>query len=247
MKRDDFPHEVWIRTHRLCRYYQRGRHEVRAVDSVDLSIVKGEFLAVLGASGSGKSTLINLLAGLDTPTSGRIEIDNQNLSEFSTRALAEYRARRVGIVFQSFNLLVHHTALRNVEMALYFNGTARSERRRIAAAALERLGLGDRLHHRPIDLSGGEQQRVAIARALVKQPEVLFADEPTGNLDQENSAVITKILSELNREGMTVILVTHDLEIARQNARRIIKMHYGRITGPPAQPAGGALSTPGDP
>jgi putative ABC transport system ATP-binding protein len=208
---------------------------------VDLSIAKGDFLAVIGASGSGKSTLINLLAGLDTPTSGRIEIDNRNVSEFSSRALAEYRARRVGIVFQSFNLLAQHTALRNVEMALYFNGTARRERRRLAAAALERLGLGDRMHHRPIDLSGGEQQRVAIARALVKQPEILFADEPTGNLDQENSAAITKILSELNRDGMTIVLVTHDVEIAKQNARRMIKMHYGRIIAPTMQPDGGTV------
>jgi putative ABC transport system ATP-binding protein len=208
---------------------------------VDLSVTRGDFLAVTGASGSGKSTLINLLAGLDTPTSGRIEIDNSNLSEFSSRALAEYRARRVGIVFQSFNLLVQHTALRNVEMALYFDGTPRRERRRLAAAALERLGLGDRLHHRPIDLSGGEQQRVAIARALVKQPEILFADEPTGNLDQENSSVITNILNELNRDGMTVILVTHDVEIARQHARRLIKMHYGRIVASPIRPDDGTV------
>jgi putative ABC transport system ATP-binding protein len=241
MHKNNHTTDAWIRTHRLCRYYQRGRHEVRALDNVDLSIARGDFLAVLGASGSGKSTLINLLAGLDTPTSGRIEIDNYSLSEFSSRALADYRARRVGIVFQSFNLLVQHTALRNVEMALYFNGTARRERRRLAAAALERLGLGDRLQHRPIDLSGGEQQRVAIARALVKQPEVLFADEPTGNLDQENSAIITKILGELNREGMTVILVTHDVEIARRNARRLIQMHYGRIIASPTRPAGGAV------
>jgi putative ABC transport system ATP-binding protein len=221
---------TWIRTHRLCRYYKRARHEVRAVDDVDLSIARGNFLAVVGASGSGKSTLLNLLAGLDTPTSGLIELDKQNLNELSSRALADYRARKVGIVFQSFNLLQQHTALRNVEMALYFSGTAPRERRHLAAAALERLGLGDRLEHRPLDLSGGEQQRVAIARALVKQPEILFADEPTGNLDQENSTIITNILGELNREGMTIVLVTHDLEIARQNAGHIKKMNYGRIT-----------------
>jgi len=226
---DNHQNDSWIRARGLCRYYKRGRHAVRAVAGVDLSVVKGEFLAVVGASGSGKSTLINLLAGLDTPTSGHIEIDNQNLSGFSSRALADYRARRVGIVFQSFNLLAHHTALRNVEMALYFNGTPRRERRMRAAAALERLGLEDRKQHRPPDLSGGEQQRVAIARALVKQPDVLFADEPTGNLDRENSAAITNILGELNREGMTVILVTHDMVIARHAARRMIKMHYGRV------------------
>ncbi len=239
MINDKNQNNTWIRTHRLCRYYKRARHEVRAVDNVDLAIAKGDFLAVVGASGSGKSTLINLLAGLDTPTSGYIEVDKRNLSEFSSRALADYRARRVGIVFQSFNLLAQHTALRNVEMALYFNGTARRDRRRLAAAALERLGLGDRLHHRPLDLSSGEQQRVAIARALVKRPDILFADEPTGNLDRENSAVITNILGELNRDGITVILVTHDVEIARQNAKRVVKMNYGRIDASTAQPGNG--------
>jgi putative ABC transport system ATP-binding protein len=242
---DDSNHnDAWIRTHGLCRYYKRARHEVRALDNVDLSIKRGDFLAVVGASGSGKSTLINLLAGLDTPTSGHIEIENQNLSEFSSRALADYRAQKVGIVFQSFNLLAQHTAIRNVEMALYFSGTSRRERRSLAATALERLGLADRLQHRPLDLSGGEQQRVAIARALVKQPEVLFADEPTGNLDQENSTIISNILGELNHDGMTVVLVTHDLEIARQNARRVIKMNYGRIITPPEQESDGVTQSP---
>jgi len=220
----------WIRTVDLCRYYSRGRHEVRAVDGVSLSVERGELLAVTGASGSGKSTLLNLLAGLDTPTAGHIEVDGERLDGLSRRGLAAYRARRVGVVFQSFNLLPHHTALRNVEMALYFDGTPHAQRRDRAAAALERLGLGDRLDHRPLDLSGGEQQRVAIARALVKSPDVLFADEPTGNLDQENSTQIGKIMTELNGEGMTVVLVTHDLEMARSVAKRVIHMHYGRLS-----------------
>ena len=218
-----------MQTHQLCRYYTLGHHEVRALDGVDLTIGKGEFLAVVGASGSGKSTLLNLLAGLDTPTSGHIEVDGSRLDAMSTRALAEYRARRVGVVFQTFNLLSHQTALRNVEMALYFDDTPRGRRRSRAGEALERLGLGDRLDHRPLDLSGGEQQRVAIARALVKRPEILLADEPSGNLDQQNTNDILSIIGDLNRDGMTVVLVTHDVDMARRAAGRVVNMHYGRV------------------
>ena len=184
----------WIRTTDLCRYYKRVRHEVRAVDRVTLSIEKGEFVGVVGSSGSGKSTLLNLLAGLDTPTGGFIEVGGDRLDKLSSRELSVYRATKVGMIFQSFNLLSNHSALRNVEMALYFNGTPRRDRKKQATAMLERLGLGDRVTHRPVDLSGGEQQRVAIARALVKQPEIIFADEPTGNLDEENSRAIAKLL-----------------------------------------------------
>jgi putative ABC transport system ATP-binding protein len=240
----------WIRTQRLCRYYKRARHEVRAVDGVDLSIGKSEFLAVVGASGSGKSTLLNLLAGLDTPTSGHIEVDNRRLGKLSRRELARYRARTVGMVFQSFNLLPHHTALRNVELALYFDGTPRGQRHKKATEALDRLGLADRLLHRPVDLSGGEQQRVAIARALVKRPEVLFADEPTGNLDRENSRAIMNVLSELNATGMTVVLVTHDIESAEHVASRVVHMDYGRVVGgsdPPGGPAGEGAAKTGQP
>lgn len=218
-----------IRTRQLCRYYERAEHVIRAVDEVNLSIRRGEFLAVVGASGSGKSTLLNLLAGLDTPTSGHIIVADRRLDELSRRALAAYRARKVGVVFQSFNLLPYHSALRNVELALYFDDTPRRLRRERAGDALERLGLGDRMQHRPLDLSGGEQQRVAIARALVKGPEVLFADEPTGNLDQVNSSAILTILSDLNRAGMTIVLVTHDFEMAGRAAERVVHMNYGRI------------------
>lgn len=147
----------------------------------------------------------------------------------SRRELAAYRARKVGVVFQSFNLLPHHTALRNVEMALYFSDTPRAKRRSAAAAALERLGLGDRLKHRPLDLSGGEQQRVAMARALVKSPDILFADEPTGNLDLENSDAIAGILGGLCKTGITVVMVTHDSVMAERTAQRVLKMRYGRI------------------
>jgi putative ABC transport system ATP-binding protein len=219
----------WITTSSLCRYYRRGRNEVRAVDRVNLDVHRGEFVAVVGASGSGKSTLLNLLAGLDTPTSGYIEVDSQRLDRLSRRDLAAYRAGSVGMIFQSFNLLPHQTALKNVEMALYFTDTPARRRRGLSRDMLERLGLADRVDHRPADLSGGEQQRVAIARALVKQPEILFADEPTGNLDQDNSASMVELLTELNRDGLTVMMVTHDVEMAGSAAGRIVRMHYGEI------------------
>jgi len=220
----------WIlQTTALCRHYRRGPQTVRAVDGIDLEIGRGESLALVGASGSGKSTLLNLLGGLDTPTSGSIAFEGASLSGLSRRELAGYRARRVGMVFQSFNLLAHHTALRNVELALLFNDTPRRERHARAVEILERLGLADRMDHRPGDLSGGEQQRVAIARALVKRPDILFADEPTGNLDQDNAVQIGGILSALNAEGVTIILATHDMALAGRVARRIVRLDYGRL------------------
>jgi len=227
---------AWLRTAELCRYYTRGSQEIRAVDRVDLEIERGEFIVVVGASGSGKSTLLNLAAGLDRPTAGHIEVGGERLDRLSRRELSRYRARKVGMVFQSFNLLPHHTALKNVEMALYFNGTPRRERRAQAHEMLERLGLGDRVDHRPGDLSGGEQQRVAIARALVKRPEMICADEPTGNLDEENSRSIVDLLVELNREDLTVLAVTHDTDMARRAASRILRMHYGRVTSDTSTP-----------
>ena len=219
----------FIRTLDLCRFYRRGEHEVRALDQVSLSIARGEFVAVVGASGSGKSTLLALLAGLDTPTSGHIEVGGRQLARMSRKELAAYRSGRVGMIFQSFNLVPHRTALQNVELALYFDGTSRRERTGKAQATLERLNLGDRLDHRPSDLSGGEQQRVAIARALVKNPDILFADEPTGNLDYEHTRQIAGILSGLNGQGITVIMVTHDRELAGQCTRRLVRLVYGRL------------------
>lgn len=218
-----------IRTERLCRWYRRGPQEVRAVDGVDIGVGVGEFLAIIGASGSGKSTLLNLFAGLDTPTSGSIEFREVPLGSLSRRDLAGYRAKRIGMMFQSFNLVHHRNALENVELALYFNGCPVRERRRRAASMLERLGLADRLDHRPADLSGGEQQRVALARALVKGPELLLADEPTGNLDHGNADQIMSLLAGLNAEGLTIVMVTHDVDIAGRSAGRIVRMHYGRI------------------
>jgi putative ABC transport system ATP-binding protein len=218
-----------IQTTDLLRYYQRGRSEVRALDGVSLELARGQFLALVGASGSGKSTLLNLIAGLDTPTSGQIEIEGVRLGSLGRRGLAQYRAKRVGMIFQSFNLIPHHTALRNVEMAMYFDNTPMRDRRARATEILTQIGLADRLDHRPADLSGGEQQRVAIARALVKKPDLLLADEPTGNLDRVNAALIAEMISDLNRRGLTVIVATHDLAMAQTHAHRIVRMEYGRI------------------
>jgi len=226
--------QPFLRAVDLCRHYRRGPHIVRALDGVSLDVERGEFLSLVGSSGSGKTTLLNLLAGLDTPTSGSLEVDGVDFSTLSRRQRSSYRAIKVGMIFQSFNLISHYTALQNVEAALYFNGTPPKERRRLGTAALEQLGLSDRLMHRPADLSGGEQQRVAIARAVVKRPEVLFADEPTGNLDLENADQIATLLTSLNKDGLTIIMVTHNAEIASAIARRSIRLHYGRMLGEPA-------------
>ena len=218
-----------IATTDLCRYFRRGKHDVRAVDGISLSVAQGEFLALVGSSGSGKSTLLAMMAGLDTPTSGEVSFEGRSLGSLDRRSLARYRAEQIGMVFQSFNLIPHLTALQNVELALVFDNTPREDRRRLATEALTRLNLADRLDHRPADLSGGEQQRVALARALVKNPRILFADEPTGNLDSEHSTQIAGILNGLNRDGMTIIMVTHDLDLAGKTAGRLVKLVYGRL------------------
>lgn len=232
-----------IRATNLHRVYRLGGQEVRALDGLDLEIGRGEYLRTVGASGSGKSTLLNLLAGLDRTTAGRIETPVGDLAAISSHDLAMWRSRHVGMVFQSFNLIAHRTALQNVELALLFAGIARDERRERAVAQLTELGMADRLHHRPADLSGGEQQRVALARALVKNPELLLADEPTGNLDQENAARMARVLAELNQGGMTIVLVTHDPTLAAGDAHRTIRMNYGKVTGETVhRPAGRAVA-----
>lgn len=221
--------EHWLKTDEVCRYYRRKTSVVRAVDSVNLSIAQGEFVSLVGSSGSGKSTMLNLLAGLDRPTSGDILFENKPFSSMTRQELSFYRANKVGMVFQAFNLVPHLTAQMNVELALYFNGTPKRKRRTLALDILSRLGIADRCDHRPADLSGGEQQRVAIARALVKSPDIIFADEPTGNLDEENTNEIISLLSAQNKQGLTVIMVTHDLALAAKVCDRIMRMHYGQI------------------
>ncbi|MCX7751081.1 MAG: ABC transporter ATP-binding protein [Candidatus Bipolaricaulota bacterium] len=213
----------------LVRTYRLGRAEVPALRGVDLEISEGEFLAIMGPSGSGKSTLLNLLGGLDLPDAGVVRYRGVELSRQSREALAEFRGRKVGFVFQTFNLIPTFSALRNVELPLVFQGLSRRERRRRAEEGLAQVGLESRLRHRPGELSGGEQQRVAIARALVADPEVLLCDEPTGNLDSASGAQIMELLASLNRErGITLVVVTHEPEVARLAGRRVL-MRDGRI------------------
>ncbi|MCP4706184.1 MAG: ABC transporter ATP-binding protein [candidate division Zixibacteria bacterium] len=219
----------WLYTENVSRFYKRKTSLVRAVDSVSLSIAKGDFISLVGSSGSGKSTILNLLAGLDRPTSGDIFFEEQPFSNMTRRELSSYRANKVGMVFQSFNLVPHLTAQMNIELALYFNGTPKGNRQSLSEKMLSRLGIADRFDHCPADLSGGEQQRVAIARALVKNPDILFADEPTGNLDEKNTNDIMTMLAELNAQGLTIIMVTHDLTLAKNVSNQILQMHYGQI------------------
>lgn len=220
-----------IKLEGVVRTYLMGKAQVQALRGLDLGIAQGEFVAIMGPSGSGKSTLMHLIGGLDLPDAGRVLLGDLDLSRQDDDRLAELRGRRIGFVFQTFNLIPTLTALENVELPLIFQGVPRRERRERARRLLEQVGLGKRLHHRPTELSGGEGQRVAIARALVNDPEVLLADEPTGNLDSESGAEIMELLKRLNGErGMTVIVVTHDPEIARY-AHRVIHIKDGQVQG----------------
>jgi putative ABC transport system ATP-binding protein len=213
------------------KHYRRGPQTIRAVDGVDLTIGEGEFVVVAGPSGSGKSTLLQLLGGLDRPTSGQIFFKGQDLARLPDRRLARLRLRAFGFVFQDFNLIPTLTAQENVEVALAPTGIGGGRRRERARALLDRVGLGDRAGHLPAELSGGEEQRVAIARALANSPQVILADEPTGNLDSSTGEQIVDLLSELSREnGQTVVLVTHDRDIAAR-APRVIRMRDGAIVG----------------
>jgi putative ABC transport system ATP-binding protein len=203
-----------------------GEQKVSALDGVDFTIEKGEFVAIMGPSGSGKSTLMNLLGCLDLPSSGIYRLENLDIQDLKPNQLAEVRNRSIGFVFQSFNLLPRATALENTELPLLYGRVAKSAE--IAFQALERVGLAHRAKHRPTELSGGERQRVAIARALVNSPAIILADEPTGNLDSTTGKEILNLFLELNQEGVTVILVTHELEVAQQT-KRIIQMRDGKI------------------
>jgi putative ABC transport system ATP-binding protein len=212
----------------LVKLYQMGEEVVRALDGVSFSIPRGEYCAIVGPSGSGKSTLMNIMGGLDTPTEGRLVVDGADISALDDEGLARFRNRTVGFVFQSFNLLPRLTALENVELPLIYAGAPAQERRAQATDLLARVGLGERMAHRPTQLSGGQQQRVAIARALAGSPALLLADEPTGALDTTTGQEILALFAELNREGATVVLVTHDHEVAAAT-RRTIEMRDGRI------------------
>ena len=220
--------DIVILTHRLTREYDMGGEVVRALRGVDIQIRKNEFVAVMGPSGSGKSTLMNLVGCLDTPSAGEYWLNGQKVSDLSDDELARIRNKEIGFVFQTFNLLPRANALHNVELPLIYAGQSAKARRAAAARALERVGLGDRMDHRPSELSGGQRQRVAIARALVNNPSILLADEPTGNLDSTTGEEIMKLFEELWENGQTIVLVTHEHDIAA-HARRQIHLRDGIV------------------
>ncbi|HEX7420723.1 MAG TPA: ABC transporter ATP-binding protein [Thermoanaerobaculia bacterium] len=224
-----------IRMTEIRKIYDTGKVKVEALKSIDLDVKKGEMLAIVGPSGSGKSTLMNLLGCLDTATSGTYELGGENVAGVTRDQLAEIRNRRVGFVFQNFNLLPHISALENVELPMLFGGMAVPKRRKRAAELLERVGLGDRLDHKPTELSGGQMQRVAIARSLAMDPDIVLADEPTGNLDTSSGSDIMSIFTDLWKQGRTLVIITHDPGLAKR-ASRVVEVRDGRIT---ADHAGG--------
>ena len=221
-KTGDIPQaDIIILTHKLARIYQLGTETVKALQGVDLQIRRNEFTAIMGPSGSGKSTLMNLIGCLDTPTGGEYWLNHQKVSELDDDELARIRNKEIGFVFQTFNLLPRASALHNVELPLIYAGVSAKKRRELAASALDRVGLGDRMEHRPNELSGGQRQRVAIARALVNTPSILLADEPTGNLDSHTSAEIMQVFEDLHSAGQTILLITHEHDIAAHANRQI--------------------------
>ncbi|MFT8314896.1 MAG: ABC transporter ATP-binding protein [Clostridium sp.] len=217
-----------IEVKNVSKTYKMGKEIVTALDNVNVKINDGEFVAIVGPSGSGKSTLMHLVGGLDTPTSGSIYVDGKDISKLKDKYMSIYRNETIGFVFQAFNLENTQTALENVMMPLIFAGVGGRERKEKAKNALEMVGLGDKIKHRPTEMSGGQRQRVSIARALVNEPKIIFADEPTGNLDSKNGELIMNLLTDLNKKGYTIIMVTHNMEEAR-NSKRIIKIKDGQV------------------
>ena len=217
-----------IKLNNITKIYHVGSEDVHALQSVSLEIQKNEYVAIMGPSGSGKSTLMNIVGCLDTPTSGLYELNTTNVSEMNDNQLARIRNKEIGFVFQTFNLLARSDVLHNVELPLIYGGISSGERKRLAREAIERVGLTERIHHKPNELSGGQRQRVAIARALVTQPSILLADEPTGNLDSKTGDEIMALFDTLQKEGNTIILVTHEEYIA-EHTDRIIRLRDGNI------------------
>lgn len=212
----------------VCKVYNPGENEVRALDHVNVEIKEGEFVAIIGQSGSGKSTLMNMLGCLDVPSSGLYRLHGQDVSQLDDNELSDIRNREIGFIFQGFNLIPNLTALENVELPLIYRGVGKAKRKQLSELALQRVGLEHRMNHKPSEMSGGQQQRVAIARAIAQAPPVILADEPTGNLDSHSTQEIMNILKGLHEEGRTVILITHDNEIAAK-AKRVIKIKDGHV------------------
>lgn len=220
--------EALVEIKDMYKIYNPGENEVRALDGVDLCINKGEFVAIIGHSGSGKSTLMNMLGCLDIPTGGNYLLNGQDVSSLSDNELSDIRNKEIGFIFQGFNLIAGLTAIENVELPLIYRGINKRERIRLSEIALEKVGLSNRKSHRPAEMSGGQQQRVAIARAIAQAPPIILADEPTGNLDSKSTKEIIGVIKQLNEEGRTIILITHDDEIAYA-AKRIIRIMDGKI------------------
>ncbi len=217
-----------IHIENMKKIYNPGENEVRALDGIDLDIEKGDLVAIVGHSGSGKSTLMNMLGCLDTPTSGKYVLDGQDVASMTDNQLADVQNKEIGFIFQGFNLISNLDAVGNVELPLVYRGVSKNERKQLAMEALKSVGLEDRMKHKPNEMSGGQQQRVAVARAVAAKPPIILADEPTGNLDTKSTQEIMEILKELHRSGRTVIIITHDEEIASQ-AHRVIRILDGRI------------------
>jgi putative ABC transport system ATP-binding protein len=217
-----------IRLQNISRLYRMGTETVYALRDVSFEVAKGEYVAIMGPSGSGKSTLMNLIGCLDTPSSGSYELNGTDVSQMNDNDLADVRNREIGFIFQTFNLLPRSNALHNVELPLVYAGMDNETRRRVALEALTNVGLADRVHHRPNEMSGGQRQRVAVARALVNRPSILLADEPTGNLDSKTGVEIMALFAELSRRGNTILVVTHEEDVAR-HARRIVRIRDGQI------------------